>query len=324
MTLFRPHTPPIRGPRGRALPGSVAELTKVELGGFPQAVLIRGRSRENPVLLFLHGGPGMPAMYLAHRFQRGLERDVTVVHWDRRGAGKSYDPTLPLETLNVEQVISDTIELIGLLRRRFGQEKVLLLGHSWGSYLGMLVTKRHPELVRAYVGVGQMSHSRARELEVQDRFFRRTAKTLGLEKEVLADLAARGQAAHEKWLFRFGGELYHERSMWPLIKWGLAAPEYGLRDVMNVPRGSQLNLKHMRDNAIKGALADEVTSVEVPVYFFTGRHDYTVPFELTEEYFGALKAPAKKLVWFEDSAHFPFLEEPSKFAEELRAVRAET
>jgi pimeloyl-ACP methyl ester carboxylesterase len=270
--------------------------------------------------LFLHGGPGMPMMYLAHRFQRDLESEFLVVHWDQRGAGKSFDRDLPVESMNVERFLSDTDELVALLRSRYGAEKIYLAGHSWGSYLGMLFTNRHPEMLQAYIGIGQVVDDR-RASEIQDEFIRGRAAELNNE-EALRELAEDGDRVREKWLFEFGGELYGHTNWLPLLWSGLLSPEYSLIDAVNVGRGSSLSSQHMRYNAISEPLLDAVTSVDVPVYFFIGRHDYTTPAELVELYYRKLQAPRKRIVWFEESAHFPFFEEPERFTAEMRAVLA--
>ncbi|UCC71490.1 MAG: alpha/beta hydrolase [Gemmatimonadota bacterium] len=317
----RVRTPPIRDDDGRLIPGSVASLEQVTLGSLDQYVLIRGHDAGNPILLFLHGGPGMPMMYLAHAFQRELERDFLVVHWDQRGAGKSYSEDVPAESLNVEQLLSDTRELVEALRSRYAAEKIYLAGHSFGSYLGILFAARHPELLHAYIGIGQVVDEE-RAAEIQDEFIRVTARERGTE-EALQELEEKGAGARERWLFELGGELYQHTSWMPLLWTGLRAPEYSLHDAMNVGKGSSFSSRHMQYNAISGPLIDQVTTVAVPVYFFSGRHDYTTPFELVEMYYERLEAPAKRIVWFDDSAHFPFFEEPERFAAEMRAVLAE-
>ena len=302
---------------------SVAALERVVVGGVPQWILLRGRNRGNPVILFLHGGPGMPSMYLAHRFQARLEQSFVVVHWDRRGAGKTYTKHTPPESMSVTQEVSDTVELVNLLRARFGQSKIYLVGHSYGSYLGMIVAQRHPELFHAYVGIGQLAYEGKRNSEIQDRWIRAEAAVRGPSK-LVRELDAHGPINREKWLFRFGGALHHATSFAPLLLIGLRAPEYTLSDALNVRKGVSFTHAHLRFDAIDGALADAITRVELPVYFFTGRYDYTDPFENTEEYAAKLQAPRKEIVWFEDSAHFPFLEESEKFAHEMNRVRRET
>jgi pimeloyl-ACP methyl ester carboxylesterase len=262
-------------------------------------------------------------MYLAHRFQRPLERDFVVVQWDRRGAGKTYAEDTSPESMSVTQEVQDTLELVNLLRTRFGQSKVYLVGHSYGSYLGMIVTQRHPELFHAYVGIGQLAYEGRRNSDIQDRWIRDQAERRG-NKKLLRELRARVPIDREKWLFRYGGELHHGKSFITLLLIGLQAPEYTLREALDVRKGVNFTHRNLRFDAIPGELADAVTRVEVPVYFFTGRFDRTDPFENTEEYATKLQAPRKEIVWFENSAHFPFLEEPEKFAHEMVRVRAET
>lgn len=307
---------PGRTPRLRG-PNSVATLEKVRVGGADQALLVRGVDRSRPVVLFLHGGPGMPAMFLAHAFQRELESDFVVAHWDRRGAGKSFRPALG-DSLSFDQLLSDTFEVSELLRRRFHQERILLVAHSWGTLLGMVAISRRPELYRAYIGVGQLG--RTTEIKrIQDEFIRRRANESG-EVAAIEELRLRGDRVREKLLFRFGGELHASKSFLPLFLAGLLAPEYSLRDVLNIPKGVSLYSRRFELPSDGRDLPEMVARVRVPVFFFTGRHDFTDPSSLTEEYLNRLDAPEKRLIWFENSAHFPFFEEPAAFAQHLREV----
>jgi pimeloyl-ACP methyl ester carboxylesterase len=146
------------GPRSEVSvpPSGIESLEAVELGGVRQWILIRGEDRTKPVLLWLHGGPGSPTMPMAHRYDRELLEHFVVVHWDQRGAGKSFDPALRPEDLTPERYIEDTHQLIQHLQGRLGAERVYLVGHSWGTLVGVEVVRRYPELVRAYVGMGQV------------------------------------------------------------------------------------------------------------------------------------------------------------------------
>lgn len=316
--LWPAYTPQIRDAQGQVVPGSIASLEQVTLGGVPQSILIRGWNRNNPILLMLHGGPGMPQMYLAYRFQRELEKDFVVVQWDRRGAGKSYSRQVPPQSLKVEQLISDTHQLVELLRDRFHQPKVFVAGHSWGTYLGMLAVQRYPDLFYAYVGMGQMTDSEQARKVRHDFLLQRARETRN--QEALRDLES---GSDEKWLFQFGGELRNATGWWTLLAMGLRAPEYTAADAFRIPAGLRLYAQHM-DASGHGELVHEVSAVQVPVYFFLGRHDYNTPSELAVTYLETLRAPRKKVVWFEESAHFPFLEEPGKFAAEMRQVVSET
>ena len=298
-------------------PNSIASLERIRIGGVEQYILIRGNNTSLPVLLFLHGGPGMPAMYLAHAFQHELEKDFVVVQWDRRAAGKSYREDIN-NTLTTEQLIADTVELTNVLRARFHQDKIYLVGHSWGSYLGMLVIARHPELYRAYVGIGQIA--RLSPIDgIQDNYIRQSARRLD-DQGAIKELEEKGASVRETLLFKFGGEIHHAKSFTPLLLTGLEAPEYSLRDARNIPRGVSLYSRNFVYNSFSGELMDAVSHVEIPVYFFTGRYDYCDPFSLTEQYFARIDAPEKHIIWFEESAHFPFYEEPEAFARQMRNV----
>jgi pimeloyl-ACP methyl ester carboxylesterase len=312
-----PRTPGMLGPEGEPLRNGIATLEKIELGGEDQWVLSRGESGR-PVLLFLHGGPGMPAMYLHHEFGRDLERHFVVVHWDQRGAGKSYNRHILPETMSVRQMMNDAQELISILRERHRKDKIYLAGHSWGSYLGMLLISEDPGLFHAFVGIGQVANGE-RAGAIADMFIVRRARETGVQRAI-NQIGSRGEVAREKWLFKFGAILRGETGYGKLVRTGLLAPEYSLWDALNVAKGSKFSSDNMRYNVILGPLMDEVTSVRVPVYFFQGRHDYVTPSELVEEYLEKLRAPGKKIVWFENSAHYPFFEEPERFTEEMAAI----
>jgi pimeloyl-ACP methyl ester carboxylesterase len=209
-----------------------------------------------------------------------------------------------------------------MLKQRFHQDRVFLVGHSFGSYLGMLTVARHPELFSAFVGVGQVvEYERSRDL--QDRFIRENALARN-EKKILAEFEAKGDRVREDLIFRYGGELYGRTNMWPLLITGFLAPEYTFSDALKIPRGVAFTHRNIDSTNRDRPLLDLITSVAIPVYFFTGRHDLTTPGAMVEVYYQKIQAPLKRLVWFEESAHFPFFEEPEKFAREMERVRQET
>jgi len=319
LLAFRPAFTP------RIAPAGVASLERVTLGGTPQWVLIRGRSLENPLVLFLHGGPGMPLMYLAHSFQGDLENDFIVVQWDRRGAGKSYSPDVDPKLIRMSQELADAEQLIDLLGQRFHQAKVIVVGHSYGSRLAIELADRRPDLVRAYVAVGLDACGETEARTIQDAWLRSEATVAGDAKTLAA--INRGQLwDREAALFRYGGEVVGFKSFWPLVIKGLLAPEYSLQDAFSVSKGVSFTHKHMLYDLLDpgSPLIDSVPRLSVPAFFFTGRADYTTPFSCAERYYDHLADPSKHLVWFNHSAHFAFLEEPLRFAEALREVARET
>jgi pimeloyl-ACP methyl ester carboxylesterase len=308
---LRGGTPSIRDSAGRHPPRALAKLEWVMLGGARQAVLLRGADTTKPVVLFLHGGPGMPAMYLAHAFQRRLESDFLMVQWDRRGAGKSYDARTPAESLTVRRTFADLYELTLWLRRRFDHDRIYLVAHSWGTYLGLVAVSEHPEWYRASIGTGQLVPDTVTSHAVQRQLVLEEARRLG-DTALVARLRTPGAQVGEEDLFKTGGELRYSTSFWPLLRIGLMAPEYTLFDAMNVQRGAEVvgaALARTPGPDLPAAGA----AVRVPVFLFLGRHDYNAPSALAARYLASLRVPLKGVVWFEQSAHFPFLEEPERF-----------
>src|SRR5262245_19274543 len=159
----RGSTAPFRTPTGEVLTGSIADIGYQRLGGLDQWVMIRGENLANPPLILLHGGPGFSEMRLLRHFNAALEKSFTVVYWDQRGAGKSFDRKIPRSTMTVEQFIADLDELVDIVCKRTGKQKVVLFGHSWGSALGVLYAARFPGKVSAYIGGAQIGDSSAAE-----------------------------------------------------------------------------------------------------------------------------------------------------------------
>ena len=318
LTVFRGGTPAIRDASGRAVPGMIAQVEWLTLGGARQAVLIRGADTTRPVVLFLHGGPGAPTMYLAHAFQRPVENDFVAVQWDRRGAGKSYSARRPEESLTVRRTLADLYELTAWLRTRFHQDRIYLVAHSWGTYLGLLAVAEHPEWYRAYVGMGQMVPDTATSHAVRNRLISDEARRRG-DTALVARLSGPHPAVTENEIFAMGAELRSATSFWPLLRTGLLAPEYSLLDAWNVQRGAQL-LGDAFARAGGPPMLAAHHSLSVPLFLFLGRYDYNTPSAPSASYLDSLDAPVKGVVWFENSAHFPFFEEPGRFRAELRRV----
>jgi pimeloyl-ACP methyl ester carboxylesterase len=319
---LRVHTPPIAD--DPAHPGAaIASLEQVNLGGDPQWVLIRGRDRNAPVVLFLHGGPGNSMMRFAHAFQRPLEDDFLVVQWDRRGAGKSYRDPAGISRMRTSREISDTIALIEKLQARFGAHKVILVGHSYGSELGALVAAKRPDLVRAYVGVGQVACAWKRVLAMQETWLLSQA-VARRDNTLVKAIQSHKPFDHEVAVFAYGGALEHAANKMPLWLMSLRAPEYSLRDVWHTRKGIRFTHGHLKRDVYSGALMDAVPRIEVPVYFFEGRDDHVTPPVCAQEYLKRLDAPQKEIVWFDRSAHYPFLAESEKFHRSLLRVAAET
>lgn len=312
------NTPPFRDPRGRAVSGSIAEARYLRIGGIDQWVLIRGERATNPPLVLLHGGPGMSETSFFRCCNAPLEKGFTVVYWDQRGAGKSYDRRIPSASMTVEQLVRDLDELVTYVCTRVGARKLTIFGHSWGSALGVLYAARFPEKVAAYVGSGQYGDCMA--AEAASYTFALDEAQRRKRSKAVKELHAIGPPPYgasqvlkvRTWVQRFDGQL-SVRGLWNMGRLVLGSPEASIVDVPNLLRGFRFSQNTLWPEASKLNLLKLAPALQMPVFFFLGRRDHWVPPETSVAYFEALVAPLKKLVWFDQSGHEPFVDEPAKF-----------
>jgi pimeloyl-ACP methyl ester carboxylesterase len=307
---------------GRLLPGGISEKVFVEINGLRQGMFIKGRDVRNPVLLYLHGG--IPDLFLTEKYPTGLENLFTVVWWEQRGAGMSYRAELPNASLTLDQFVSDTIAVTNYLRERFGPDRIFLMGHSGGSFVGIHAVARAPALYRAFIGVAQMTNQLRSELLAYDYMFaefkrrgdRAMVRRLEAAPVTLAGgtprayLAIRDMAMH-----RLGiGTMHDMRSIVTgLILPSLTFAEYTLSEKIGLWRAkARSGVSVLWREALATDLATAVPELAVPAYFLHGVHDYTCSYALAKEYVAALRAPVKGFYTFEHSAHSPPFEEPSR------------
>lgn len=303
----------------------IERLEKVRIGGIDQWISIRGSDRRNPVLLMLHGGPGWVAMPTSWYFQRGWEEYFTVVQWDQRGAGKTYaanDPVTVAPTMTRERMVVDTEEIVAWLRKELDKKKIFVLGHSWGTYLGLELAQRRPEWLHAYIGIGQISNAPKSERRgwawtLQQAKQDENAQAVA-ELEALAPYAE-GDAPvpldklfkQREWLNHYGGMVHNRKGGDAEAAAIKLSPEYSDIDVAGIWKGNEFSMEHL----LAGVLTLDMTTVrklKTPLFLFLGRHDHNVSAELAAEWFKTVKAPQKQLIWFEQSAHEVMNEEPGK------------
>lgn len=314
-------------------PNGVQESFEVTLGGARQIVDVRGADRDNPILLFIHGGPGAVEMPFAWTFQRPWEDVFTVVHYDQRGAGKSYplnDPVALAPTMTLDRYRDDAIELIEFLNQRYGKRKIVLMGHSWGSIVGLSVALKRPDLLHAYVGVGQgidfkdgeragMAWTREKAIAAGDQEAVSAIDALAPYPD--GDFTIAKADGWRKYAMPYGALLYNRPPATTLyFQQPRLAPQYGEADRQAWGKGSAFSV-----TTLWPRLADvsfqKVDRVETPLVFFLGRHDYVVPSPIAAAWLDKVEAPSKRLVWFEHSGHVPMFEEPGHvFAALLREV----
>lgn len=316
--------------QGRSLrTDSIYSLEKVQLGGIPQTILTTGTDSSKPVLLILHGGPGYTEMALFRIYNRALDNDYVVVHWDQRGAAASYDPSIPVSSMNIDQFVSDAHELVTLLKQRFKKDKIFLLGHSWGTSLGLLLVQRYPQDFAAYIGVGQIVNMMDNErisLQYTIQMASKTHDTTAIrELSIIAhrypaknDTSLNDLYLQRKWLSYFGGAVRGHRDysyIFSRIK-----PGDPLYNEEQVEAGEAFSMRTLWKQLLNIDFLTTAPVLKVPVYFLTGRYDYNTPFALVEKYYNQVKAPAKKLIWFENSAHIPQFEEAARFNAVMKEI----
>jgi proline iminopeptidase len=320
--------------RDRAItsPNGIDSLERVRIGGIDQWIEVRGQNVNNPILLFLHGGPGIPFIPLAGAFDGAWEKHFTVVQWDQRGAGKTYasnNVEVLRKTMNVPQMEQDTVDVVNYLRNRFKRKKIFVVGHSWGSILGLWLAHEHPELIYAYVGTGQAVNMKQGAETVYQDALQQARK--GHKEQAITDLEsiapypppdadARKMFITNKW----AGELLGPPPGGPNFTNGariltdlISAPEYSLADDYGFIQGMSFSRDVMLPEVMKVNLSKLGFDFRVPIFFFEGRHDPYCPPSLVWEYSQTIEAPQKEFIWFENSGHYPFFEEQQKFGDEL-------
>ena len=302
---------------------------RIPLGGLTQAIHIWGTKKENPAVLFLHGGPGIPNRHGIAKNHMDLLDDFTIVAWDQRGTGGSYFGCDPA-TLTLDQLVSDCGELLDYLCRTLGKEKIFLLGGSWGTELGTFVCQKYPEKVAGYIGYGQVVNGIENE-NVSYAFALRKAKEANCTEDV-AELERIGPPvdgqykpvfdglrAQRRIMKKYGGHStkggsYFTGTVVPI----LTSPELSLRDKIGTAKGYKLCLSKMWPTIVHYAFIHDCAPFQMPYYIFQGRKDNNTPASLVQDYYDAIVAPDNDLVWFENSAHGPLGEEPEKFKRLMR------
>ena len=334
VLIARPATTdPILGPDGQPLAGSIAELTRVEIGGHDLAMMIRGNSTDSPVLLFLAGGPGGSELGAMRRHLEALEQDFVVVTWDQRGTGKSYDQLDPTSTLTLDSAVSDTVEVTSYLRDRFGKDKIYLVGQSWGTILGVLAVQQRPELYQGFVGTGQMVSPRE-----TDRIFYRDTLAWAREtdkSDVVSTLNDLGPPPY-KTILPYAPLLAHEKDVYPYdhsqnsegegqMGENLFVEEYTLLEQIHVFGAVFDTFSVLYPQIQQLDFREDASRLDVPVYLVQGRHEAGGRAVLANEWFEQLEAPSKKMIVLDTSGHRPLFEQPKRFHEIMtKTVLTET
>jgi pimeloyl-ACP methyl ester carboxylesterase len=308
-------------------PNGIDEGMYVKVGGIDQWIRIRGQDRSNPVLLCLHGGPAATWTPLTALFVP-WEKDFTVVQWDQRGAGKTLETTGPsvADTMSVDRMTQDGIEVSDFLRRHLQKTRIVLLGHSWGSILGVHMVRQRPDLFYAFVGTGQVADM-PETWKLQHAYSLERARAAG-DKKAINELEAIGPPpynsldkfqTHFKWLEHYETESDRVAETYLIAKLMFGAPNFTLRDSLYRAKGfGAIPTKRLLPEVLETKLISLGRDFEIPIFFFQGIKDVTTPTALARQYFETINAPHKEYVALE-GGHFAVWSSPDKFLQELTA-----
>ena len=304
-------------------PEGIESLEQVPIGDTLQWVSIRGLHRDNPVILFIHGGPGTPMLPMAWAYQAPWEDFFTVVQWDQRGVGKNAagtDEQRLLATLSNDRILDDAEAMLAWVRTRLGKDKVVVMGYSYGTSVGLALAQRRPEWISAYVGVGQMSGSG------EDYLYGRLLALAGDagDGEALRELRALAPYPGEqppiekiltvrKWARRYNGGWYGKPTfdlMFSLDEW---APEYTQADVDAQRAATGRFTRNLTGGRGGGRPLSALAVQTVPVIVIQGRHDLHTPYEPAKAFVETVQAPHKRFITLERAAHAPMFEQPGEF-----------
>lgn len=310
---------------GKPIPGSLSEKVFVVIGGVQQGMFIRSRNIDNPILLYVHGGPAFPNYFLIDKYNPGLEDYFTVCYWEQRGGGLSYTSVVTLASMNFKQFSLDAIEVTNYLRKRFGREKIYIMAHSGGTPIALIAVQKEPKLFQAYIGMGQITHQAESE-KLAYEYMLNKYKIEGNQKRINqlkkydvlksdSDIVSYYKSGiRDKYMHESGiGTMHKMKSVfWDIFIPVWTCKAYTIKEKINIWKSkfSFLPKTNLIEEMLETDFTVKVPSLAIPVYFFSGKYDLTVNINLSKEYLNRLDAPLKGFYTFNNSAHSPLFEEP--------------
>lgn len=319
---------PFTDDNGKMINGSIREKVFVKIGGVRQGMIIEGKSLDNPVLLYVHGGPAFPNYFLIDKYKPGLEDLFTVCYWEQRGGGLSYSPDVQIESMTFEQLTADAIEVTNYLRKRFGKEKIYIMAHSGGTPIAIQAVARLPQLYHAYISMAQITNQAESE-RIAYKYMTEQYSVLK-DKSTLTELEKYPLLNTDTCFSAFYKSLIRDKSMHDLgigtmhnmhsVFRGVFVPvwtckAYTFKEKLAIWKSKFSFVKKAGfvDQLFEMDIPSSIPKLEIPVYFFSGKYDLTVNRDLSKSYLEKLQAPEKAFYLFDNSAHSPLFEEPEKF-----------
>ncbi|PHS10314.1 MAG: hypothetical protein COA88_02395 [Kordia sp.] len=326
LRLTKTYTDPITDQSGNVIENSIAFFDKIQLGGMDQQILIRGNNINNPVILFLHGGPGAPDMPMVRFFNGDLEKSFTMVTWDQRGCGKSYSEEAFDSNFTMDQFVSDAKELTDYLKKTLNKDKIYLIGHSWGSLIGMKLIEKHPQDFVEYLSISQVvdmaqsenySYAFVKEqIEISgDQELKDAFSKIGVPQKGKYPGGVAAMMKQRDLLLKLGGVLKKYTDYAPMIEAFQEVTETNYPDFMKLQDAFSTSTKHLWSEIVRLNIMKTIPEVKVPVHFVYGKDDKIVNPSLIRLYKSELIAPKKTITEFENCAHFPQIEDNKRFNE---------
>lgn len=328
--------PQLKDAQGKVIKDSISEKVWIEVNGIEQGMFIRGENKDNPIVLYLHGGPGTPMLQFVTYLEEDerLEKDFTVCYWDQRGSGMTYSKTTDPSTMTVEQMVEDTKVVTEYLKKRFKQDKIYLIGHSWGSYLGVKVAEKYPKDYFAYVGIGQVTDQTQSErlahdymlnhaIDIHDEEIIKKLEPIDINEESFPSINYLVKV-RTGILNRYKiGHLHQGLKTTDMIKALFVFKGYTLKEKIKWVQGADFSMEYLFPVVLSNNLFESSTEFQIPFYIVQGDYDYQVSQVLAEKYLNTITAPKKEYFSFSDSAHSPNMEETKKFVEVFQRIGME-
>lgn len=305
-------------------------MEKLFIGNTEQWIYAKG-DHSKPILFFIHGGPGFTELGAHNWFTKSLEADFLVIHWDQRGAGRSFHDNLPVESMTVKQLVNDAFEIIGYILNKYKKGKVLLAAHSMGTVIGFNLIEKHPALFYAYVGINQIVHrgmeetlSYKKTLELAENSGNKSAiaelkKIQPPKSGIYPDFSQ--LAVQRNWLVKLGGFTPDKMIAWKTYLAVFLTWEYNMKIRFNMFKSMKFSIESLWSDFSKTDYLSDKRTIDIPIFLLMGRHDSITFIELAEKLLLLITAPVKQLIIFENSGHLLCYEERKKYMDFLRSLK---
>lgn len=299
---------------------SISELNEIEINGTELTVMIRGHQKDNPVIIVVHGGPCCSEIPYIRKYQEELEKEFTIVHYDQRGSGKSYHFFEDYSNLSPSLLTEDLIELSAFISKRFDNQKIILMGHSFGTYISMQAIAKEPQLYEAFIGIGQVADKIVGETDnlnycIEQAKLQDNQSDVGYLENLRNSIETGQIITPRNYVRKYGGAARQIDETNDMVTGILFNPEYNLMDAIRYSLGVARFQDNLMEQQSEAPITQLVQSVDVPIYFVMGQYDHMTSVKAAKEYFNTLNAPQKEFIIYEHSAHYPQLEEKKTFSQ---------